>query len=114
MREIRAIDIWNRIDCLRNVPLTDLCKSIGVPYTRVKRNRTDCRIPSCEDMLALADGLNTTVDYLLTGETKQKNYPERIEIIISHCLTANDEDLSLVERVLRINGEKSDAHGALA
>ena len=117
MRVIRAIDIWNRIDSIRNTPLTDLCKAVGVPYARVKRNRTDCRIPSCEDLLALADGLDTTIDFLLTGNQIEAKYPPRIERIIERCMNADNEDLSLVERVLRIDspsGEKSDTSSALA
>ena len=68
MEEIRAIDIWNRVDELRAGPLTDLCKKIGISYSRIKRNRTDCRIPSAEDLYALAKGLGTSMEFLLTGE----------------------------------------------
>ena len=103
MFSIRAIDIWNRVDELRKeIPLTDICKKAGIPYARVKRNRTDCRIPSCEDLFAISSELGTTMEYLITG-TNNNTYPDRITIIANRCLHyATEEDLILIERILRI------------
>lgn len=80
-------------------------------------NRTDCRIPKADDLLALASGLNTTIEFLLTGEKKKDAYPERIQRIIDKCMSAGETDLEIVERVLRIDSEgekKSDTGSALA
>ena len=72
MEEIRAIDIWNRVDELRPGHLTELCKKAQIPYARIKRNRTDCRIPSAEDLYAIASVLGTSVEYLLTGSIEKQ------------------------------------------
>lgn len=74
-------------------------------------------LPRADECYAIAKALGTSVEYLLTGEVEQGIYPQRIEIIINRCMVASEEDLSLVERVLRIEsepGEKSNTRGGIA
>ena len=112
-----GLQFWKRIDAMNIETLKELCEKNNIDYKRVMHNRTDCRIPKAEDLLAFAYGLNTTIEYLLTGENEKTVYPERIQRIINSCINASEEDLALVERVLRIEpviGKKSSSSGALA
>ena len=74
--EISASDLWKRVDSLRKEPLSVLCRRTGLSYARVKRNRTDCRIPSAEDLLIISQALGTSMEYLLTGENAFPISPE--------------------------------------
>ena len=102
--ESKAYLFWNRVDSLnKGETLLDMCRRVGLDYNRVKHNRSDCRVPKSEDLILLAEGLNSSIDFLLTGKN-QPMYPERIRIIADACLNdATEEDLVLVERILRVS-----------
>ena len=102
----RAYAFWKRVDaCNRKTTLLELCRSASLDYNRVKHNRSDCRVPKAEDLLLLAEALNTSIEYLLTGKERD-SFPPRIQTIAIRCLSASEEDLALIERVLRIEAEK--------
>ena len=64
---------WTRVDELRgNTTLTKMCGDLGMKYTRVRDNRSDSRFPSQEDIIAMAKYLNTSLDYLITGNSNSK------------------------------------------
>lgn len=66
----------------------------------------------------MANFLHKTVEELVIGKDKNKiDFPPRVMNIAVHCMVASGEDLTLVERILRIepdDGEKSSASGAFA
>lgn len=109
---------WKNVDrILGQQKLIDAAEKAGINYRTIKNQRSDSRLPRLEDAFKIARSLGTTVEYLMTGEMEEEGYPIRIERIIDRCLIASDDDLALVERVLRIEpdcGEKSSASGALA
>lgn len=95
MYKILASDIWNRVDELKKEPLTTLCEKVGIPYTRVKRNRTDCRVPSCEDLLLISKYLNVSIEYLLTGESLLQPLTPEAQAV------ENDPDLRALVRAVQ-------------
>lgn len=101
MKDITAFSLWSRVDREKKEPLSVICKRVDIPYARIKRNRTDCRLPSCVDLFLLSKALDVSMEYLLTGE-KSTAYPARIDTIARACMDADDLSLELVERVLRI------------
>ena len=100
----RPLDVWNRIDAVRTESLTSLCTRVNVSYPRIKRNRTDCRLPSLTDLYLLSKGLNTSIEFLLTGNDTSE-FPPRILTIAKRCLDAEEDDLRLIEKVLNIKKE---------
>ena len=108
---------WSRVDRLNPYKtLAKLIASTGLDYGLIKHQKMDNRIPKTMDALKLASALNTTVEYLVTGE-HYKIYPARIERIINNILYhANEEDLLLIERILRLQKteEKKDVNVCLA
>ena len=69
MKELNAYEFWNRIDCSKGpMSLKELAEQANVKYTSIKDQRSKNRLPNLIDAYALASILNTTIDYLLTGE----------------------------------------------
>jgi len=77
-----AYRFWDSVDALRgSEPLTRLCSRIGVNYARVKRNRTDCRLPSLEDACLFAFGLSTSVESLLLGTEDETGMDDEVDAV---------------------------------
>jgi len=71
-------DFWKRFDELRgDKTLQDVCDNTGILIGTIKRLRADARFPSLADADKIAKYLNTTIDYLLNGETDQFTPLER-------------------------------------
>lgn len=83
----------------------DFAEKCGMSYNTVKQQRHDKTIPRTSDIVKIAEALNVSVDYLLTG--KEKNlYDDRINKIAWHCQNiASDEDLFIIERILGIQSQ---------
>ena len=115
MSEAKGFYFWQQIDrCRMNRPLSDIAQEIGMNYQSLRDQRTNNRLPKLEVAYDLARSLHVSVEYLLTGK-ERATFPPRVQTIAIRCLSASDEDLSLVERVLRIEaGEKPDHSEALA
>lgn len=105
-----ASDFWDRVDM--NNPyntLTKLIANTNIDYVNLRRQRFDNRIPKTLDVYELSKALGTTMEYLLTGieEKKEPPLPPRIRRIVLNLMhIATDEDLLLVERILRIDERK--------
>ncbi len=110
---VDGFTFWNLVD--KNNPYGSakaLADIAGINYRHMVQQRADCRVPKCEDVLIIADALNLTMEYLLTGKKEkkrvEKHYPERIENIAKWLLMfATEEDFTLVERVLRMPGKNT-------
>lgn len=112
---------WLRVDSeliASEFTLRDMCKDIGVSYFTVNTQRKNHALPKIEQLLGMANFLHKTVEELVIGKDKNKiDFPPRVMNIAAHCMVASGEDLTLVERILRIepdDGEKSSASGAFA
>jgi len=109
--------IWERIDNKNQYKtLRKLMDAAGVDYGNVKKQRYLERVPRPEDLYNIAQALGCSMEYLITGE-EYKSYPERIERIINNIMyNATEEDLLLIERILRIQkpAEKEEVKACLA
>lgn len=74
-------------------------------YQSLRDQRTNNRMPKLELACSIAYALHTSVEFLVTGKERD-SFPPRIQTIAICCLSASEEDLALIERVLRIEAEK--------
>lgn len=68
-------DLGKRILDLRkkkNLSQTDLAKAADVSYAQIGRYETKNTQPPAEVLKKIADALDTTVDYLINGDTDEK------------------------------------------
>lgn len=103
-----AYQFWKRVDEKNPYSLIDLCRKAGIEYNRLKRNRSDCRLPSLEDAFALASSMSSGVEYLLTGREQADCFSPRIMTIARACEEASDLELEMVERILGISSKKGE------
>lgn len=98
-------DFWKRVDYIREtIGLTwkKICAETGIKENTVKQWRHYIRTPDAESIVKIARCLNCSTDYLLTGQNHAYEYPHRILAIAEAAHNAPEDDLLLVERVLRI------------
>lgn len=126
MESITAREFWNSIDtrldaCGEN--LTSMSEKTGIKYKTLSMQRTRHTLPNIVQLSAMAIFFHITLDDLIMGKNVEEfskrekdKYPPRIQTIADHCLTASDDDLRLVEKVLGIVHEdkKPQASSALA
>ena len=126
MESITAREFWNSIDmrldaCGEN--LTSMADKTGIKYKTLSMQRTRHTLPGIEQLSSMAIFFRITLDDLIMGKNveklskqEEKGYPPRIQTIADHCLTASEDDLRLVEKVLGIVHEdkKAESSSALA
>ena len=126
MESITATDFWNSIDmrldaCGEN--LTSMADKTGIKYKTLSMQRTRHALPGIEQLSSMAVFFRVTLDDLIMGKNigefakrEKDEYPPRIQTIADHCLTASEDDLRLVEKVLGIVHEdkKAESSSALA
>lgn len=87
-------ELWKRIDALRGcIPLSQICKETGIKYTRVKKNRSDNRMPGIEDIYTLAQYLGCSMEYLLSGKDNSAS-PE------ADFVMSNESARLLIRRIM--------------
>ncbi len=95
-----AFEFWKRVDELKGkTTITQMCKDLNMKYTRVRDNRSENRYPSKDDIIAIANYLNTSIDYLMTGTGPEKTPPMSAER--QGILEALDENPNLEKFVLQ-------------
>lgn len=111
-----AYYFWKRLDENYKGSLKDLCLKTGVDYNRIKRNRSDCRLPNLQDAYAISHLLGIDIEYLLTGENSTAVYSARVKAIADACTKASDLELAMVEKILDIPplGKNTDVQKALS
>ncbi len=97
-------EFWNNIDQINPYrSLGELVRASGIDYHRLTQQRSRGYMPKPEDLLKLSHGTKHSIESLLTGSQSHSFYPKRIERIADYCMyRATDEDILLVERILRI------------
>jgi len=68
-------DLGKRVIELRKkkgLSQSDLAKQVGISYAQVGRYETKGAQPPAEVLKKIADALDTTVDYLISGDTDEK------------------------------------------
>ena len=126
MESITARKFWNSIDtrldaCGEN--LTSMAEKTGIKYKTLSMQRTRHTLPGIEQLSAMAIFFRITLDDLIMGKSAKEfskrekdKYPPRIQTIADHCLTASEDNLRLVEKVLGIvhEAKKTQASSAFA
>jgi hypothetical protein len=103
MNEFEADKFWERVDFLRNKKtLKALTKELGIEYETIRVQRTRHRFPKPEYMYLFSKALNTSIEYLLTGEINQVNntYPARIEKIADKLCQISEIHLLSIENLI--------------
>lgn len=111
-----AYTFWKRLDESYNGTLKELCLKTGVDYNRVKRNRSDCRLPNLEDAYALSHEIGLSIETLLTGKSATMIYNVRIRTIAKACEKASEIELQMVEKILDIPpvGKNTEIHQVIS
>jgi hypothetical protein len=91
---------WNRVDmCNPYKTLKRLTDECGIDYRRVKKNRSDVRLPNTEDVFLLASRAGVSMEFLLTGQNTGHNYSARVCAIADYLMQDQDR-LGAVEVLL--------------
>ena len=123
MESIDGRQFWLYVDgliAMRGLSLGDFCKQADINYNTVSYQRVRRALPKIEQLLSMSKVLGLSVEELVYGKKTKETpieFTPRVMNIATRCMTANEEDLTLVERILRIDsydGEKSSASGAFA
>lgn len=99
---------WLRIDAeleRSNLSLGQMCTMLGLSYYTLNTQRKRHTLPKIEQLYGMSQIFNKSIEYLLSGKERD-SFPPRIQNIAIRCLSASEEDLALIERVLRIEAEK--------
>ena len=103
-------EFWNNIDKLlrdRDLTLTDMCNKTGIAYNTVNGQRVRQSLPKLDQLLSMSRFLGTSMENLIMpSHDKKSPQMQRIDNIRKACLIASEEDLKLVERILRIDSAK--------
>lgn len=114
-REILAF--WKRFDqkcrdCELNV--IDVARATGLKYSNLKNQRSKLILPKTEAAIKIAQTLNTTVEFLLTGKDSESPVLDPVLLKISEnprllsiasCLPKMNEDqLTSIETFIRAMG----------
>ncbi|MBN2756005.1 MAG: hypothetical protein JXR51_02435 [Bacteroidales bacterium] len=115
MKEITADNFWERVDALRQKKtIKALTEELGIEYESIRVQRTRHRYPNPEHMLLIANGLNTSLEFLLSGETTQniKKYPARIEKLADKLSKISEIHLLSVENIIEAIPVESNEAGS--
>ena len=64
-------EFWDRVDILKgNRLLTDMASKTGIKYQHIRHLRSELRYPKADEISSIADFLDSTCDFLITGKTK--------------------------------------------
>ena len=68
-----AYRFWKNVDAVSSgITLISLASKANLNYRTIKNQRSSNRMPSLSDAYALAKALNTSIEFLLTGENFQE------------------------------------------
>ena len=88
----------------RNMTQTDLSKLVGIHYTHIGRYEVGRSMPAADTLQKLAEGLSTTVDYLMNGAAQETAKIRLSDQELLECFRQAtllpDEDKFLVKRFL--------------
>ena len=98
------MDFWQNVDSIRKCSLKQLSIDTGLSYQKIRDQRACGRLPSLEDAYAIAKALGATVEKLLTGKNAS-DFPEGINIIAEKSLSAELDDIRMINAILGIDRE---------
>lgn len=103
-------EFWDRVDILKgNRLLTDMASKTGIKYQHIRHLRSELRYPKADEIASIADFLNSTCDFLITGKTKgsllsiESQYVEQNQDarLLIRAIMKNPAILSLVSTLLK-------------
>ncbi len=99
-------NFWANVDmCNPYKTIRGLCNATGLDYWNTAQQRSKNIIPKADVLLRISNAVHKSIEYLLTGKDR-KEYPPRIEAIARRCLYfASEEDLFLIEHILKMPSE---------
>lgn len=107
-----AYHFWCRVDELRGKrELLEIATSTGIKYKSMLVQRSNTTFPKAQDLVALAKDLNTTVEWLVSGESsiiqdynlKIIRNNQRLYGIAVGMVNASERQLVAMEVLLNIN-----------
>ena len=78
------MDFYERVKNLvkeHGLLLTPFLQSIGINYETYKSARRMNNLPRADEAVAIAEALDTTVEFLVTGKNKTRGKPELLEAL---------------------------------
>lgn len=105
MKRMDIKGFWTRTDTLLKakgltyVALCSKCESVNL--TTLYNNRSKEHYPSVEDILQIADALETSLDWLLFGTEKKVDLSESELQSVQFYLNAPKDVKDIVDKVLR-------------
>lgn len=100
---VDGYQFWKIVDeCNPYDTVLELSEKIGATYTKIRQQRANGTFPKAADLYRISKEVNKPMEFLMTGQEYSK-YSERIERIAENLMYyASEEDIMLVERILRI------------
>ncbi|MDD7460586.1 MAG: helix-turn-helix transcriptional regulator [Treponema sp.] len=83
------LDFWRNVkDKLEYEMITqkDLAEKIKISYNTLQSWITKDRLPDAEQAVKIAEYLNTTVEYLVTGNQKKESKNTRVIMLLNQAL----------------------------
>ncbi len=78
----------------------ELAEKIGISYNTLQSWITKDRLPDAEQALKISRQLNTSVEYLVTGKTEEKNgISQKLQEMIPKLNHLSDENLELIDLI---------------
>ena len=103
-------EFWDRVDILKgNRLFTEMASKTGIKYQHIRHLRSELRYPKADEIASIADYLNSTCDFLITGKTKgsllsiESQYVEQnpdAKLLVK-AIMQNPHLLSVVSTLLR-------------
>lgn len=104
-----ARNFWTRVDELRGkMQLQELADKCGISFTTLRNQKSGktLQLPKLIQSLLIAKALNTSVEFLVFGnESETTHYTRGVIEIADACMTATEEQLSVVRFALQLNSK---------
>lgn len=88
----------------KNLSQTDLANAVGISYTQIGRYETKDTQPPAEVLKKMADALDTTVDFLISGDTDEKAKSALKDSELLQQFKAveqmNDDDRTVIKKLI--------------
>ena len=104
---IKMTDLGKRILEQRkrkNLSQTDLATAVGISYAQIGRYETKDTQPPAEVLKKIADALDTTVDFLISGDTNEKAKSALKDSELLQQFKAveqmNDDDRTVIKKLI--------------
>ena len=98
-----SLRLWKNVDkCREQIGLTlnDICLRTGIKIDKIKNWRTRLTIPQADELFLVAEALDVSMEYLLTGQTtKVQIYSARVKAVADE-LQKDQDKLGAVEVLL--------------